>query len=110
LQLREQYNQIWTEHNGDLNAVTAGPHRPLTLFAQGALLVLAPPRMEAENEIEKRDHIRRALTRSIEHDRAAPHHDCRFVAFAVVAASKLPVAGGEQKRRTDVRHADCLRN
>jgi hypothetical protein len=46
----------------------------------------------AENEIEKRDHIRGApgvLDRAWSR---GPHHDRRFVALAIVAASELPVA------------------
>jgi hypothetical protein len=66
--------------------------------------------MIAENEIEKRNQFVVRLTRSINHGRAARTMTCRFVELVIVAASKLPVAGGEQKRRTDVRHADCLRN
>jgi hypothetical protein len=44
----------------------------------------------AENEIEKRDHIRRAPDALDRADRAAPRHDRRFVELAIIA-SELPV-------------------
>jgi hypothetical protein len=76
LQLRQQYNQNSSEHNGDLNSITVGLPRPLTLSARrAALLVLTPPLVIAENEIENRDHCSCALDALDQARSRGPHDD-----------------------------------
>jgi hypothetical protein len=78
-----------------LNAAPLG-YRTLTLSAREGLLVVAPPQVIAETAgsfvVRSADSIRR--------DRAARTKTRRFVALAIVTASELPIATGEQKRRT----------
>jgi len=88
-----------------LNAAPVG-YRPLTLSAREGLPVVAPPQVIAETAgsfVVRSAH-------SIRRGRTARAKTRRFVALAIIAASELPIATGEQKRRTDVRHASCLRN
>jgi hypothetical protein len=98
LQLRQQYNPISTENNGDLNGVAV--RRPLTLMARRAAPpVLAPPR---ESEIADRA-IRRALDAldqvKFAHARTTTS---RLVELTVVAASEFRVASSRNAELTCV--------